>query len=277
MPRQQRLVGGDDGLAGLQCRLYRSFGVRLRRRRSVRRTRRWQVRGQPHRLVEPLELFESDPALLAARARRDASHDDRAADSCASRDPCSSSSWTSPVPTVPRPAMPNFDDSPIRRRLEHFCAAMKRERIRGARRSVSCSLADADDRLTEPGGAGTNWRNLPQGGCHAICDLGPPVCRPDGTGSPCRIARPTGGGRARRPDDLGGARLASRPPGSTPASIPGIITPFMLFYALHDALVKPMPGNPRRRPWPSPGRRRRTGSPMSSSCAEAWSSTTASR
>ncbi len=28
-----------------------------------------------------------------------------------------------------------------------------------------------------------------------------------------------------------------------PAEAPGIITPFMLYYALHDALVKPMPGN----------------------------------
>src|SRR5207249_3684675 len=29
-----------------------------------------------------------------------------------------------------------------------------------------------------------------------------------------------------------------------PAETTGIITPFMLLYALHDALVKPMPGNP---------------------------------
>ena len=28
-----------------------------------------------------------------------------------------------------------------------------------------------------------------------------------------------------------------------PAEAPGLITPFMLYYALHDALVKPMPGN----------------------------------
>ena len=28
-----------------------------------------------------------------------------------------------------------------------------------------------------------------------------------------------------------------------PAETPGIITPFMLLYALHDAMVKPMPGN----------------------------------
>ena len=30
-----------------------------------------------------------------------------------------------------------------------------------------------------------------------------------------------------------------------PAETPGIITPFLFLYALHDALVKPMPGNPR--------------------------------
>jgi peptide/nickel transport system substrate-binding protein len=29
-----------------------------------------------------------------------------------------------------------------------------------------------------------------------------------------------------------------------PAETEGIITPFMVLYALHDALVKPMPGSP---------------------------------
>src|SRR4030042_1609587 len=29
-----------------------------------------------------------------------------------------------------------------------------------------------------------------------------------------------------------------------PAETPGIITPFMVLYAMHDALVKPMPGKP---------------------------------
>jgi peptide/nickel transport system substrate-binding protein len=29
-----------------------------------------------------------------------------------------------------------------------------------------------------------------------------------------------------------------------PAETPGVITPFMFLYAIHDALVKPMPGNP---------------------------------
>jgi peptide/nickel transport system substrate-binding protein len=39
-----------------------------------------------------------------------------------------------------------------------------------------------------------------------------------------------------------------------PAETPSVITPFMLLYALHDALVKPMPGNP-----------------MAPSLAESWS------
>ena len=41
-----------------------------------------------------------------------------------------------------------------------------------------------------------------------------------------------------------------------PAETSGIITPFMVLYALHDALIKPMPGNP-----------------MTPSLAESWSAT----
>src|SRR5262249_24309649 len=29
-----------------------------------------------------------------------------------------------------------------------------------------------------------------------------------------------------------------------PAETPGVITPFLMLYAIHDAMVKPMPGNP---------------------------------
>ena len=45
-----------------------------------------------------------------------------------------------------------------------------------------------------------------------------------------------------------------------PAETTGIITPFMFLYALHDALVKPMPGNRWRRAWPNRGRPRPTAS-----------------
>jgi len=41
-----------------------------------------------------------------------------------------------------------------------------------------------------------------------------------------------------------------------PAETPSVVTPFMILYALHDALVKPMPGNP-----------------MAPSLAESWSTT----
>ena len=53
-----------------------------------------------------------------------------------------------------------------------------------------------------------------------------------------------------------------------PAETPGLVTPFMFLYALHDALVKPMPD---RSMAPRPGgvveRHRRMGSSMSSCCA----------
>ena len=38
--------------------------------------------------------------------------------------------------------------------------------------------------------------------------------------------------------------VALAPAWFDPAETTGIITPFMFLYALHDALVKPMPGNP---------------------------------
>ena len=40
------------------------------------------------------------------------------------------------------------------------------------------------------------------------------------------------------------AHISLAPTWFDPAEVSGIITPFMLLYALHDALVKPMPGNP---------------------------------
>src|SRR6266511_4232953 len=40
-----------------------------------------------------------------------------------------------------------------------------------------------------------------------------------------------------------GAHISLAPTWFDPAETSGIITPFMILYALHDALVKPMPGN----------------------------------
>ena len=62
-----------------------------------------------------------------------------------------------------------------------------------------------------------------------------------------------------------------------PAETDAEITPFMILYALHDALVKPMPGAPSRRAWPSRGPCRRTGGPGSSCSARGRASTTATR
>jgi len=51
-----------------------------------------------------------------------------------------------------------------------------------------------------------------------------------------------------------GVHITLAPTWFDPAETPGIITPFMLMYALHDAMVKPMPDNP-----------------MAPSLAESWS------
>src|SRR2546429_1592272 len=40
-----------------------------------------------------------------------------------------------------------------------------------------------------------------------------------------------------------GVHVSLAPTWFDPAETPGVITPFMVLYALHDALVKPMPGN----------------------------------
>src|SRR4051812_2988666 len=41
-----------------------------------------------------------------------------------------------------------------------------------------------------------------------------------------------------------GVHISLAPTWFDPAETPGLITPFMVLYALHDAVVKPMPGDP---------------------------------
>src|SRR5256885_15443003 len=41
-----------------------------------------------------------------------------------------------------------------------------------------------------------------------------------------------------------GVHISLAPTWFDPAETPGIITPFLVLYALHDAVVKPMPGQP---------------------------------
>ena len=49
---------------------------------------------------------------------------------------------------------------------------------------------------------------------------------------------------AASPDQLTwGVHVSLAPTWFDPAEASGIITPFLVFYALHDAMVKPMPGN----------------------------------
>ena len=41
-----------------------------------------------------------------------------------------------------------------------------------------------------------------------------------------------------------GVHISLAPTWFDPAETPGVITPFMVMYALHDAMVKPMPSSP---------------------------------
>jgi peptide/nickel transport system substrate-binding protein len=43
-----------------------------------------------------------------------------------------------------------------------------------------------------------------------------------------------------------GIHVSLAPTWFDPAETPGLITPFMILYALHDAMMKPMPGQPAR-------------------------------
>src|SRR5215468_10414102 len=60
------------------------------------------------------------------------------------------------------------------------------------------------------------------------------------------IAMAPGAARAGRRDEqlTWGVHISLAPTWFDPAETPGIITPFMVLYALHDAMVKPMPGQP---------------------------------
>src|SRR5215510_11863796 len=61
----------------------------------------------------------------------------------------------------------------------------------------------------------------------ALVALGPPLC----------AAAPDG-------QMIWGIHISLAPTWFDPAETTGIVTPFLVMYALHDALVKPLPGNP---------------------------------
>ncbi len=74
------------------------------------------------------------------------------------------------------------------------------------------------------------------------------------------IASPAGAANAAAPVGqlVYGVHISLAPTWFDPAETPALITPFMLYYALHDALLKPMPDNPMAPSLANPGRRPRT-------------------
>src|SRR5258705_1058866 len=58
------------------------------------------------------------------------------------------------------------------------------------------------------------------------------------------LGAPAGGLAAPEGQLVWGVHISLAPTWFDPAETPGIITPFMVLYALHDAMVKPMPDGP---------------------------------
>src|SRR5207249_11388416 len=56
--------------------------------------------------------------------------------------------------------------------------------------------------------------------------------------------KPAAGPAAPAGEMVWAAHISLAPPWFDPAETSGIITRFMVIYALHDAMLKPMPGNP---------------------------------
>src|SRR6185503_2479785 len=58
------------------------------------------------------------------------------------------------------------------------------------------------------------------------------------------VAAPSAAGAAPEGQMLWAVHVSLAPTWFDPAETPALLTPFMVLYALHDALVKPMPGQP---------------------------------
>src|SRR5258705_7818465 len=58
------------------------------------------------------------------------------------------------------------------------------------------------------------------------------------------LGAPAGGLAAPEGQLVWGVHVSLAPTWFDPAETPGMITPFMVLYALHDAMIKPMPGQP---------------------------------
>src|SRR5256712_2295218 len=81
-----------------------------------------------------------------------------------------------------------------------------------------------------------------------------PLVTPAAAAPDARSEAPAGRSEAPAGQGTVAVHVSLAPTWFDPAETPGVITPFMMLYALHDALVKPMPGNP-----------------MAPSLAESWS------
>jgi hypothetical protein len=79
MGGKERLVGGDDVLAGIDRRLDRSRGRPLRAADQLDEDVRAGIAGQPDRIVEPGGARDVDAAIACAIPRRDAGDGDRPA------------------------------------------------------------------------------------------------------------------------------------------------------------------------------------------------------
>src|SRR5205807_7808151 len=94
--------------------------------------------------------------------------------------------------------------------------------------AMDSPLVDRGDRMPSGIGAGIARRDL-----LALAALGAVAGAP----AIARAAGPQG-------QLSWGVHTTLAPTWFDPAETPGIITPFMVLYALHDAIVKPMPGQP---------------------------------
>src|SRR5207244_85988 len=132
-----------------------------------------------------------------------------------------------------------------RRGVHAVQGRLRLRRVSGHRRAVRAAGGRA--RPPETGGTaapGPAAYRRPGGVC---ADHGP-TC-PGWGGPPPRPASPDG-------QVTWGVHISLAPTWFDPAETPGMITPYMVLYALHDAMVKPMPGQP-----------------MAPSLAESWSAT----
>ncbi len=102
----QRLVGGDDMLAGAQRRLDQALGDAARAADQLDDDVDVRRRGQRQRVVFPAQPREIDVALLGLERARDGHELEPPAAAQRQQAVVLGEQLTTPAPTVPRPAMP---------------------------------------------------------------------------------------------------------------------------------------------------------------------------